>query len=279
MMVCEDMNFCYSDESGTGQEPIATMVGIVVDSSRMHLTKSDWNELLSDLSQMTGRKIVELHTADFYKGNGVWRGIDGPTRANIITAVLNWLGDRKHHVVYASVSKSSYFEAVKARVIPEEVHTLWRFLAFHLVLAIQKYSQPEKASKGSTVLEFDNEDREESRFIDLVLNPPTWSDDYYRRNKKRSQLDQIIDVPFFADSKKVPLLQVADFLAFFLRRHAEIQERLVGPVYEGEEEKISAWAKQLANRSIGRSHIYPKQNRNMAQEYFYSHAPQSIRDL
>ena len=196
------MNFCYSDESGTGHEPIATMVGIVVDSSRMHLTKSDWNELLGDLSQMTGRRIVELHTSDFYKGNGVWRGIDGPTRADIITAVLNWLENRQHHVVYTSVLKSSYFEAVHAKAIPEEINTLWRFLAFHLVLAIQKYSQPEKAPKGNTVLEFDNEDQEESRFVDLVLNPQYGATTTIRRIGSGISLTRLLTSPFSLIQKK-----------------------------------------------------------------------------
>ncbi|MDA0263113.1 MAG: hypothetical protein O3A93_03710 [Chloroflexi bacterium] len=61
----DGMNFCYSDESGTGEEPIATMVGIVVDSQRMHLTKKHWLELLEILNELTKRPIVELHTADF----------------------------------------------------------------------------------------------------------------------------------------------------------------------------------------------------------------------
>lgn len=33
------MKFCYVDESGTGDEPYAVMVGIVVDTQRMHVTK------------------------------------------------------------------------------------------------------------------------------------------------------------------------------------------------------------------------------------------------
>lgn len=43
---------------------------------------------------------------------------------------------------------------------------------------------------------------------------------------KQKQLDQIVDVPYFGDSREVVLIQVADFAAFFLRRYAEIQEGL-----------------------------------------------------
>ena len=52
--VLSRMKFCYCDESGTGDEPIAVMVGIVVDAQRMHLTKADWAELLETLSQLLG---------------------------------------------------------------------------------------------------------------------------------------------------------------------------------------------------------------------------------
>lgn len=273
------MNFCYIDESGTGNEPIATMVGIVVDSGRMHLTKSHWSELLEMLSSMTERHIVELHTANFYSGNGVWRGLDGPRRARITTAVLRWLHRRKHHVVYSSILKSAYEEARNKGQIPEGLDSIWRLLGFHLTLGIQKYSQREKNNKGHTVLVFDRKDREESRFIELLDAPPEWSDQYYSKERKQDQLDQILDVPYFVDSKYSPLIQVADFLAFFLRRYAELQEELTPPRYDDEKEKITQWANLLAERSIGSAHIYPKQRRNDAQNYFYTWAPSSIREL
>lgn len=39
LLLRELMKLCYCDESGTGNEPVAVMVGIVVDTKRMHLTK------------------------------------------------------------------------------------------------------------------------------------------------------------------------------------------------------------------------------------------------
>ena len=84
----DGVNFCYCDESGTGQEPIATMVGILVDSGRMHLTKQDWHGLLKSLSAITKRHIVELHTSDFYNGNGVWRNLSGTQRFVTILSLL-----------------------------------------------------------------------------------------------------------------------------------------------------------------------------------------------
>lgn len=273
------VNLCYCDESGTGEEPIATMAGIVVDAGRMHLTKADWVELLKVLSDMAGHQIVELHTRDFYSGNGVFRDIDGKVRARIISAIFEWLSDRKHHVVYSSVLKASYDQAVKAQEIPDELNTLWRFLGFHLILAMQRNCQREEKNKGHTIFIFDNEERERMRFTDLIMRPPAWSDTYYRRKKKQRQLDQIVDTPYFGDSREVSLIQLADFVSFFLRRYAEIKERLVPAKYADEEQRVTEWIAELTSRSIGSACIYPKTQREYAEDLFYLRAPASLRDL
>jgi hypothetical protein len=54
------MKLCYCDESGTGDEPIAVMVGIIVDAQRMHVTKEHWGDLLTGLSRVVGRAIDEI---------------------------------------------------------------------------------------------------------------------------------------------------------------------------------------------------------------------------
>jgi hypothetical protein len=209
------MKFCYCDESGTGTEPIAVMVGILVDSQRMHITKHEWNDLLQNLSLRAGRQIAELHTRNFYSGNGIWKDIDGPTRAGIISIIFEWLAERKHFVVYTSVCKASYYEQFALQLIPDELNTLWRFMGFHLLLAIQKYCQRQPKNKGNTLFIFDNEEREQMRFTDVIMRPPVWSGEYYGKKPKADPLDQIIDVPYFGDSKEVGLIQLADFIAFF----------------------------------------------------------------
>lgn len=275
-LIDDGVNFCYIDESGTGEEPIATMVGVLVDSGRMRSTKQDWADLLQILSNIIQRPVRELHTAEFYHGNGVWRGMDGDQRSAVITVILDWLADRKHHIVYSSVIKESYYDALKAGQLPNELNTLWRFMGFHLVLALQRCGQKEEKNKGNTFLQFDNQECERVKFPELIKNPPEWSDAYYGRVNSQQQLNQIIDVPAFQDSKEVELLQVADFLAFFLRRHAEIQENLVPPNYPDEKDKVAKWFNKLQERSIGIQHIYPRKKRTEAHEIFIRHAPACI---
>jgi hypothetical protein len=273
------VKLCYCDESGTGNEPIAVMTGIVVDASRMHLTKEHWADLLKFLSEETGHQIVELHTRNFYSGNDVFRGMGGPVRAKLITHVFEWLAHRKHHVVYAAVLKSEYHQAYSSGRIPDELNTIWRFLGFHLVLSMQKYCQQQAGVKGHTIFIFDNEERERMRFTDIIKRPPDWSDRYYDRKRKQEQLDQIVDVPYFGDSTEVSLIQLADFTSFFIRRYAEIKEGLSQPRYHDEENKINEWVCKFMERSIGSNHIYPQRGREMAHNYFYDIAPRCIRDF
>lgn len=273
------MKFCYVDESGTGDEPYAVMVGIVIDSQRMHVTKEHWQELLNHLSKIVEHDLTEIHTRDFYSGNGVWRKMDGHLRSLFITAVFEWLSNRKHHIVFSSVNKSLYFERLKSGAIPKEVNTLWRFLGFHLMLSMQKAFQKEMKNKGNTIFIFDNEEREQKRFIDLINNCPDWSDTYYGFAKSSRRLNQVIDAPYFGDSKEVGMIQVADFVAYFLRKYIEIEEGSSSAKYAGEEEKVRDWAKLISNRSIGKNHIYPTKGRCKCASLFYDLAPNSIIKL
>ncbi len=272
------MKLCYCDESGTGDEPIATMVGVVVDASRMHLTKNDWQELLDTLTRAVGRRIVELHTRDFYAGNGVFRDIGGGDRANLITQIFDWLSERRHAVVYSSVVKQSYFDAFGAGRIPDELNTVWRFLGFHLILAMQKHCQRHERPKGHTIFVFDNEERERMRFTDLIARAPDWSDTYYSRGRNQDQLDQIVDCPYFGDSRDVVLIQLADVVAFLLRRYAEVRSGLVGPRYADEDARLAGWMQTLKQRAIQPA-IYPRRRRQEAGDLFYELAPAAIRDL
>ena len=273
------MKFCYCDESGMGGEPIAVMVGVVVDGSRMHLTKEHWQELLNVLSGIIDKPLSELHTHRFYRGAKEFSNIDGKQRSEVISVVFNWLKERRHHVVYSSLIKEKYDESFKRGNIPDELNTIWRFLGFHLVLAMQRYCQKQEKHKGHTLYIFDNRERDKTAFTDIVLRPPKWSDEYYDRTLKQLQLDQLVDVPYFGDSKNIGLIQLADFCSFFLRRYIEIHERLAKPKYEDEPEKLSQWIKLFSERSIGRSHIYPRRPQNFAQSLFFEHAPDRAKNL
>lgn len=273
------MKFCYVDESGTGDEPYAVMAGIVVDAQRMHVTKQEWNELLQTLSDLAQRQVTEMHTRDFYAGNGPWRNLDGTRRAQIITEVFRWLKDRKHHIALVAVDQAKFHDKFPNISQYDDVKTLWRFLALHMVLGIQKEFQRLSKNKGNTVFVFDNELREQVRFTDLIKKPPEWTDAFYSRDRKRSRLDQVVDVPYWGDSQDVGLLQLADFVAYFFRRYIEIQENAIPPKYSDEKEKVSQWFDMITKFTLPKSSFYPKRNRDECSELFFQFAPECYRSV
>jgi len=270
------MKFCYADESGTSNEPYAVMVGLVVDAARMHVTKADWRDLLNALSEIAGREVSEIHTVDFYPGNTPWRGLPGDFRASVITAVFEWLAIRKHQIVYSAVDTQRFESAFRTEAPAGDVETLWRFMALHISLALQKHHQTISNNKGNTVLIFDNEHREERGFVDLILNPPEWTDTYYTYKSGQPRLDQIIDVPYFVDSCHVGLIQVADLISYFLRRHIEIQEGVIPPRYDGENRLVTGWAEMVLSQSIPKQRMYPTRGRCECADLFWRYAPACI---
>lgn len=271
------MKLCYCDESGTGDEPYAVMAGIVVDSQRMHKTKEHWNNLLDSLSRIIGKEVIELHTRDFYPGNGIWRGIDGTQRAKIISLILEWLNERKHDIIFTAIEKETYYQEKNIGRIYKEINTIWKALGFHLILGIQKNYQKADKTKGNTILVFDNEDREMKQFTELILNPPAWSDSYYAKTKKQNRLDQIVDVPYWGDSKQVSLLQLADFICYFIRRYIEIREEKIPAKYPGEDSRLDYWFDLIKKREVGHSIMYPSRGRCEVADLYYKIAPNSIK--
>lgn len=267
------MKFCYLDESGTGGQPISVMAGVVADANRMHLTKDAWSGLLEQLSEIIGNPIQEFHSHKFYSGSGVWKGLDGAHRASIISTIIEWMKERKHKVVYSALDVKRHQEQQKKDARFHDL-TAWRTMALHVALSLQRRHQSESKNKGHTVLIFDEQVKEKEKFTEMVLNPPDWTDGYYDRKTRQKALDQLVDVPHFVDSKQVELVQVADLYAFILRRHFELKNEVDKPRYDDEVDKVSGWAQDIINQSIGNGHIYPKKKPSDAAQLFLSVAPE-----
>lgn len=170
------MKFCYIDESGTGNEPYAVMAGVLVDSTRMRPTKEDWDHLLEQLSSIVDREVKEFHTRDFYAGNSPWRGLTGQTRSAVLSTIFEWFAERKHHIVFSAISRSTYSKQRAAHQFNKHLSGLWQTLALHVALAIQKHNQRLQRNKGHTVLVFDTHERDERALAELLLRPPAWTD-------------------------------------------------------------------------------------------------------
>lgn len=269
------MKFCYLDESGTGKSPIIVMVGIMVDALRMKPTKEDWSFLLKEISKILGKEISEMHTKDFYPGNKEWRKLNGSQRKNLTKIILDWFEERKHHFCYSSVINSKFQYEFNRESVASDVPTIWTFLALHNLLAIQKHNQDLMGNKGDTLLIFDKH-QDIEKLIDLISEVPNWTDCYYGRQQREQPLNKIIDVPYIGDSKKVSLIQIADFFAYFIRRYSEMKEELTSPRFKDEEKIITDFMNKIMKRRIKSSCIYPKQNIDECSKLFIKYAPESL---
>ena len=273
------MKFCYFDESGMGDEPYLVVAGIIVDATRMHVTKDAWAEFLEYLSKAAGRRVDEFHSREFYRGNGIWRGIDGAKRAQLIEAILAWVENRKHKCVFSGIHKAVYQKILKKDGRLKQFKSPWCAAAMHCTLQVQKHHQREEKTKGHSVFIFDREVSEETDLPLLIHKPPKWIDTFYGRDNNQAALDQVVDVPFFADSRYVLLAQVADLCAYILRTSAEIQDGLMPEKYKGEGVKMRTWSERIAKIALPRSSRYPAKGRCQAAELFWDLAPSFIRVL
>jgi len=271
------VKFCYVDESGHGAEPLIVLAGVVVDAQRMHVTKDDWDELIRELTEISGGKVAELKAGHLYRGNDYWREWDAGERTALIEDIIRWMKDRNHGVTFGAVVKQKLTEFRKNWEFDPALETAseWAVAALHLVLTIQKRHQREQRNKGKTVFVFDHA-REAEEFLGLLMQPPAATDGFYERGKKQRPLDQVIDVPYFADSKHVGLLQVADLFAYLLRLYAELADGFVREKFAGETKRLEQWISDLAKVLLPDASRWPKNSKDPCVQFYRELAPSSL---
>jgi Protein of unknown function (DUF3800) len=287
-----EMKFCYVDESGKGEEPILVLTGIVTDAYRMHVTKADWLRILERLSQDVNRPIEEFHTRHFYRGNSTWRGLNGDQRTAVLEHIFQWLTERNHKIVFSAVDKQKLDSARldgKGEFTRGGKPDYWKLGALHLLLSIQKVHQGEEGTKGHTVIIFDQGSSGEEA-ADIVLNPPLWSDSFcgYQRSIRKRKvevvnpeppLSVVIDVPYFADSRHVGMLQVADLFAYLLRHYAELRGGHAEEEYDGELNKISGWVSHIAALLVPDNFRWKATGGCECSNFFREVAPEALLQL
>lgn len=269
------MKFCYADESGHLGE-ITVIVGVIVDAMRMRKTKSDWEKFLSELEGRFPGREIEIKGRQLYRGNAFWREWDAGERSSLIEEIIQWMIERRHRVTYGAVVKAKLSSARKhAQPKGFEDASEWSVAAIHLILQIQKEYQKERQNKGNTVFVFDHvSEREE--LLGIIQNPPCATEEFYRKAKKDPPLDQLIDVPYFADSRHAILIQVADLFAYILHLHAEISEGIMPQKFDGELDRLEMWIKGMGPLLLPDSTRWPKSTKDPFTLFLRSIAPDSL---
>ncbi len=272
------MKFCYADESGHGAE-ILVVAGVIVDATRMQPTKAAWNRLLAKLDEISSGRVFEVKGRELYRGNAFWRTFDGGERTRLIDQIIKWMIERKHDVTFSAVSRPLLQSRhVQCKEFGFEKANEWSIAALHLLLGVQKKYQKLKNNKGNCVFVFDK-GAEYEDLLRLVVDPPRATEGFYGKERKQTPLNQVIDVPYFADSRHVGLIQVADLFAFILRLYADLKEGITEEKFKGELERLESWIKEMHPVLLPNSVRWPKLAKDPCSSFFRSIAPQALLEI
>jgi len=267
------MKIIYIDESGKNKEsPFAVLCGISFDYSRMRKTKDAWLKFIKWLNKQ-GIKTSEMHTAQFFAGNGLWYKLKDKKRKSIIKAVIKWINDRAHEFCVVSAEKKRFNKAKDNSLIIYK--NIWFFLAIHLIFSFSKRYQNEKGVKGDFIAIFDN------GCIGDAFNNFILSDEANDLFKEYVGVEtcsiKLGDAPLSANSKYSSLIQIADFIVFFVRRKIELESG-VKEKYKDEKKDIDIFYKGLLKNRINQRFVYKKRCKSDIENRFYATAPDFLKN-
>ena len=272
------MKFCYLDESGKGHESLLVLAGIVVDAQRMHLAKREYQALFQAASNSARSPIPELHARDLLPGNDKWRRIDPSIRKGVVSDILEWISCRSHKIVFAAVDRKRFVTTLNDFQYAPSIPDDFTAAAFHIMLSLQRHFQQLKRNKGKIVFVFDQGANFDPLY-EIVIDPPPWSRAYYEHAKKPQPLSQIVDMPFTADSKLVPLIQVADLICYIIRTYTLISDYERSEKYQGELDDYTEWVKIIKSCLVPQSHRYKKKSACELSKFYNELAPPSLYNL
>jgi hypothetical protein len=230
------MKVCYVDESGTAQDPVLVMVGVVADAARLHKTSRELAKFFEQIKSVFPEDLKELKGSRILYGKGGWRNVDPEKRKKIFADLSTWLGERKHDVVLSAIDNAKLTAANKTgnNVAAAVTGNAWVAAGLNIALQLQAKHQGEPSNKGNTFLFIDDNSQHFPALCDVLWSPTAWLDGYYPRAKKQEHLDQIIDTAFAVRSHHCALVQIADLLAFVFRRYFELANSLNKPEWPEE---------------------------------------------
>ena len=273
------MKVCYVDESGSiAEDPCLVMVGILVDSARLHRTQKEFAEVFDIVQGLFAENLRELKGSKLILGRDRWRKVDPGTRKRIAGYFCRWIVRRKHRLIVTAIDRMR-LDRIEKDGEPAERRDGWLAAGLHVALQIQKANQKSGNNKGHTFLIFDDNKIKADKLSDLLWKPPDWTDDYYDRKKKQDRLDQIIDTTFSIKSHHAGLVQVADLFAFILRRYAEIEDYGAEEEWRGEKALIADYVGSLSARLLPKSTRWPMRAGSRAANWFNDIAPPSLKAL
>lgn len=234
------MKLIYIDESGnTGlkkdpDQPLHLIAAVIVDEAQVRPVEIALERLVERLfPSLCDLPDFELHGAELFKGEGLFKGIAPDTRVSAVNEVLDVLRAHDVRVGWAAVDKMQLFSARH----PHQV-------AFLLLMEkLESYLQ----TAGALGLIIADENKEvEQKLIDDLKR--------FKRNNtgfgwKPMNISRVVDSVHFVRSHNNQLIQCADLVAYFSLRARRVRRM----VDERARAQNSSSAPTLDAESITRS--------------------------
>ncbi len=242
----------------------------------MNRAKRDFDEFFSDVQSDLSGDLKELKGSSLYRGNAHWRQLDGGERSEVIERLIRWMADKRHKVTFGAVSKAS-LDSLRSEYNLDGFQdtSSWGIAAMHVVLTVQKAHQREKKNKGNTLFVFDAATKRDE-LTQMVIDPPEATGGFYARKKRQQHLDQVIDVPYFVDSKHVGLVQVADLFAYLIRLYAQLKEGKIEEKFDGEVARLDRWISDAQPCLLPDAARWSSRSKDPCTKFLRAAAPQSL---
>lgn len=251
------MYLVYLDESGnTGknladpQQPVFVLCALLVEDACWQALEADLHAAVRE-ALPAATADTEIHAAALSSGRGPFQGMSVTDRLAFRDRWLALAGKHRARVVYRAIEKRRFAEWVRA-TFGTGVAINPYVAAFPLVaLVVNDFLRSLSPPQLGVLIS--DENREVLPDVEKSIRLLRWADGVLR-------LGQIIEKGFFVDSRRCLPLQLADSVAFAIRKHEEVRcgapqrpfndgsfELVEGLVYRGREETLEVlkWLEAL----------------------------------
>ena len=254
------MKFAYIDESGdASHSDVFVMAGVLIDAYKLRKSTSDFDKKLNDLRGCHRSEPNDFKATWIINGKKGWEEIQFEERKKFIDEIVNLVV--KVGKVYAFSMSIKCFDVTveNFKCLPKNQKKHWVACSMFISSLIQKKMQKVSASKGLSVLIFDDNKKFMPKLSDGLYECDGWYDALYASPKKlkgkmvyevelKKRFDQIINTAFAIKSEHSSLVQVADILSYIYRRHLELSslnENCDDKKLEDEKKLYKGWVGKL----------------------------------
>ena len=220
------MLICYLDESGnTGRrlddpgQPIHLIAAVLVREDRVRIMSDRLDALAA--AALTTKPLVEYRGQEIFGGTGPWRDVQPRVRIREYAKALSVLGEVDAAVAYASISKIR-LTAMGGHSLPNPHLYALQFLTE----AIQIWTAGQLHPLCQRVMLVADENHEQEKYAyDLICDMQTIGGPVIDSMKPTVRLDNFVDAIYFTKSDQNRGVQLADLVAFIIRRVAWIMDQ------------------------------------------------------